>query len=91
MLRLTIAAVVAAAGGTIALPVSADTTHDYRKSVSRSHNLASRHYHRNRNWNANEEYAVNRLRLPITSTNTVSPTVNVSPVAEPAVTVVPTA
>lgn len=91
MLKLTIVgtAVLVATGGGVAVaaPGSAQVvtdTHDYRKSVSRSHNLGTRQLHRNRNYNLNEEDAINRLRLPFTSTNTVAPTVNVSPVAAPA-------
>lgn len=102
MLKLTIAGTVlfaAAAGGAgviAAAPgsaqVRAGNSHDYRKSVSRSHNLATRQLHRNRNWNANEEDSINRIRLPFNSTNNVTPTVNVSPVVAPAVApaVVPT-
>lgn len=88
MLKATIAATAlfaAASGGTlIGIPafaqVTADDSHTFSRSTSRSHNLGFRPFHRNRNWNSNEEDAVNRIRLPITSTNTVSPTVNVSPV-----------
>ena len=89
MLKLTIAGTVvfaaaAGAGVVAAGPGSAQVmisdNHDYRKSVSRSHNLASRQLHRIRSWNANQEDSINRLRLPINSTNTVTPTVNVSPV-----------
>lgn len=85
MLKLTIAGAVvfaAVGGGVLAAGVASAQVpadnHDYRKSVSRSHNLASRQLHRNRNWNANEEDSINRIRLPFTSTNTVAPTVNVT-------------
>jgi hypothetical protein len=97
MLKLTIAgaALLVAAGGGVIAAVSASAqmisdNHDFRHSVSRSHNLASRHFHRNRNFNSNAEEAINRLRVPLTNTNNVNPTVNVSPAASPAVTVVPT-
>jgi hypothetical protein len=88
MLKATIAATAlfaAAGGGTlVGVPASArvttDDSHTFTRSTSRSHNLGLRHYHRNRNWNSNGEDAINRIRLPINSTNTVTPTVNVSPV-----------
>lgn len=85
---LTTAFVVAVGGGVIAsLPASAQAPvkddHTWRNDSSRSRNYTSRHYHRNWNRNASSDDAVNRIRLPFNSTNTLTPTVNVSPVAAP--------
>jgi hypothetical protein len=86
MLKKTIAATgffAAIGGGMItSIPASAQApardSHDYRDSGSHSRSLAFRHYHRNANSNWNAEDAVNRIRLPFNSTNTLTPTVNVS-------------
>jgi hypothetical protein len=99
MLKKTIVAtgIVAAVGGGLmaGVPASAQVpTKDdrtYRDSSSHSRRTAFRHYHRNRNSNWNAEDAINRIRLPFNSTNTLTPTVNVSPVAVPQVVQVPAA
>jgi len=93
MLKKTIAAtgILAAIGGGMitSIPASAQAPakddHTYRDSSSHSRRSAFRQYHRNRNSNWNAEDAINRIRLPLTSTNTLTPTVNVSPVAAPGV------
>jgi hypothetical protein len=99
MFKKTIVAtgfLVAVGGGVIAsLPASAQAPgkddHTFRNDSSRSRNYAARHYHRNWNRNASSDETVNRIRLPINSTNTLTPTVNVSPVAAPTVTQAPAA
>jgi hypothetical protein len=93
MLKKTIAAtgIFAAIGGGIitSIPASAQVPakdgHTYRDSSSHSRRTTFRQYHRNRNSNWNAEDAINRIRLPLNSTNTLTPTVNVSPVAVPQV------
>jgi hypothetical protein len=99
MLKRTIVAtgiLVAVGGGIItSVPASAQAPNKddrtYRDSSSHSRRTAFRHYHRNRNSNYNEEDAINRIRLPFNSTNTLTPTVNVSPTAAPQVVTVPAA
>ena len=96
MLKKTIAAAgfFAAMGGGIitSIPASAQVPadgHNYRNSSS--HSRTFRHYHRNRNANANSntEDSINRIRLPFNSTNTLTPTVNVSQAASPHILQVP--
>lgn len=95
MLKKTIATTgfFAAIGGGIitSIPASARVPgddHTYRNSTH-SRSNAFRHYHRNRNWNGNTNDEINRIRLPFNSTNTLTPTVNVSPAAVPQVVQVP--
>lgn len=95
MLKMTVASAlfVAAGGGAIVtVPASAQVVsdnHDFRKSVSRSHNLAHRSFHRNHNRNLNEEDSINRLRLPFNSTNNANPVVTVTREPTAQVTMVP--
>jgi hypothetical protein len=91
MLKKTIAVagIFAAIGGGIitSIPASAQIPakdgHTYRDNSSHSRSTTFRHYHRNRNSNWNAEDAINRIRLPFNSTNTLTPTVNVSQTAAP--------
>jgi hypothetical protein len=96
MLKKTVATTgfVAAIGGGIitSIPASAQVPgddHTYRNSSRHSRSDAFRHYHRNRNFNSNTTDEINRIRLPFNSTNTLTPTVNVSPAAVPQVVQVP--
>ena len=95
MLKKTIAAggILAAIGGGIitSIPASAQVpTKDdrtYRDNSSHARRIAFRQHHRNRNSNWNEEDSINRIRLPFRSTNTLTPTVNVSQAPVPQVVV----
>jgi hypothetical protein len=90
MLKRTIAVTglfVAVGGGMItSVPASARAiANDNHYSSSHSRNLGFRHYHRNRNANWTSDESLNRIRIPVTSTNNVSPTVNVSRAPQPQV------
>jgi hypothetical protein len=95
MLKKTILAtgLFAVAGGAvlIGLPAFAQAPahdgHTIRDDSTRTRNSYAYHHHRNRNWNATSSEGINRIRLPITQTNTVNPVVVSSPRAE--VTTVP--
>ena len=87
MPRKTIVAtgLLAAIGGgfLVCLPASAQASasDDYRDSSTHSRRSAARYYHRNRNAIANSSEGFNRIRLPINSTNTLSPVAVSSPLA----------